>query len=272
MHDIFESIINVAPIMQRVFPFDCMMGIANKENFIFYLPGERLKHDSPVGQKLSKGDGMWEAINFKQTFSTIIPKEVWGLPFKSIQTPLFNEQGEAIGAFGFGYSLENQEVLQDAVNTIVASSQQVTASSKELMENASLLKEKLDVLRDSGEAMVKSLKKSDEILVFLKKIATQSNLLGFNASIEAARAGQYGRGFSVVAEEVRNLSVNSTTAVQDAQVILDSIKSQILEHDKEIGAVEKISSYQQSSTMEISDAMVSLSSLAERILHLADKV
>jgi hypothetical protein len=249
-----------------------MMGIADREKFIFYLPGNKLKHTSPVGEKVSKGDGMWEAINYKQTFSTIIPKEVWGVPFKSIQTPLFDEKGSVIGAFGFGYSLENQEVLQNAVNTIVASSQQVTASSKNLTENAQLLHDKLELLRISGEAMVKSLKKSDEILVFLKNIATQSNLLGINASIEAALAGQHGRGFSVVSDEVRKLSVNSTAAVNDAQFILDSIKSEILEHDKEISIADKIGSYQQSATLEISNAIVSLTSLAESMQDLAVKI
>lgn len=272
MVDIFESIINVAPIMQKVFPFDCMMGIADREKFIFYLPGDKLRHASPVGKKLSRGDGMWEVINNRQTFSTVIPKEVWGLPFKSIQTPLFNENGEVIGAFGFGYSLENQEILQGAVNTIVASSQQVTESSQKLTENAQLLRRKLETLRVSGETMVRSIKKSDDILKFIQNVATQSNLLGLNALIEASNAGQYGRGFSVVAEEIRKLSVNSFAAVKDAQFILEGIKKEMLDHDKEIIKADEISAYQQSSTLEISGAIVSLSSLAENIRDLAAKV
>jgi Methyl-accepting chemotaxis protein len=272
MLDIFTSLINVAPIMQSVFPFDCMMGIADKEQFIFYLPGDKLKHTSPVGKRITQGDGMWEAINYRRTFSATIPKEVWGLPFKSIQTPLHSSAGDVVGAFGFGYSLENQEILQDAVDTIVTSSQQVNTSSQKLIENVSLLKEKMNALRLSGETMASSLKKSDKVLVIIKDIAAQSNLLGLNALIEASRAGEYGRGFSVVADEMRKLSVNSHTAVKDAQNIIEGIQSEMLSHDKEIRRVDEISLFQQSVTKDISDAISALSSLAEDIQKLAAKV
>jgi len=255
MLDIISSIINTAPIMQKLFPFDNMIVLSDKEEFIFYLPGDRLRHASPVGKKISMGDGLFEAIHSRMIFSTTISKEVWGLPFKSVSTPLYDGQRELVGAMGFAYSLENQEILQNVVNTIVSSSQQVTASSQELTQNAQLLNSSLEQLRASGETMVQSLKKSDEILVSLKNIASQSNLLGFNASIEAARAGQYGLGFSVVADEVRNLSVNSSKAVIEAQTILGNIKKQIIEHDKEIQNADKISFHQQSASQEISNAM-----------------
>ena len=272
MSDLFSSIINTAPIMQKVFPFDCMIVLSDLEEFIFYLPGERLKHDSPVGRKISIGDGLWEAIHDRRILSTTISKEVWGLPFKSVTTPLFNERGQVIGALGFAYSLENQEILQDAVHTIVSSSQQVAASSHELSENAKSLNNTLHLLRNSSEEMVKSLNKSDEILKSLKKITSQSNLLGFNASIEAARAGHYGLGFSVVADEMRKLSEDSEKAVRETQTVLSNIKNEIAEHDREILNADRNSEYQQTATQEISKAMGSLSILAEKIQELARKV
>ena len=116
MLDIFTSIINTAPIMQKIFPFDCMIVLSDKEDFIYYLPGARLKHPSPVGKKISMGDGLWEAVNNRQIYSTTISKEVWGLPFKSISTPLYDERREVVGSLGFAYSLENQDILQNAVH------------------------------------------------------------------------------------------------------------------------------------------------------------
>jgi Methyl-accepting chemotaxis protein len=272
MSDLIQSIIETAPIIQKVFPFDCMMAVTDTNEFLYYLPGEKLKHASPVGKKLVEGDGIWEAVHHGKNYSSIVPKEVWGLPFKNVSSPLVDSYGRIVGALGFAYSLENQEILQDAVHTIVSSTQQVSALSEELTEKASTLHEKMDQLQKSGELMINNLKKSDEILIFLKSIATQSNLLGLNASIEAARAGQHGRAFSVVADEVCKLAENSTNAVKEAQAILENIKREISDHGKEIKRADDMSNRQNLTTQEIFQAMLSLSSLTENMQQLATQI
>lgn len=69
----------------------------------------------------------------------------------------------------------------------------------------------------------------DEIIASVSEIATQSNLLALNASIEAARAGVHGRGFAVVADEVRSLSQQSTQSAQQVRAILVEIQKAIKE-------------------------------------------
>lgn len=67
------------------------------------------------------------------------------------------------------------------------------------------------------------------MLDFILDVADMTGLLGLNAAIIAAQAGQHGRGFSVVADEIRKLGKNSSASVDKITEILEQIKSGIAE-------------------------------------------
>ena len=84
--------------------------------------------------------------------------------------------------------------------------------------------------RDLGlklAAINEPLQKIEQMIKIVRDIATRTDLLALNASIEAARAGQAGKGFSVVADEVARLSEKSQDLISDMEVTFCNLKDAI---------------------------------------------
>ena len=84
------------------------------------------------------------------------------------------------------------------------------------------------------------LRVTDNVVGLIKEISGQTNLLGLNAAIETARLGDQGRGFGVVADEIRKLAHSSAESVKKIGLILSNIKSDSAMISKEINQVESV--------------------------------
>jgi len=96
----------------------------------------------------------------------------------------------------------------------------------ELKAKASDTKEVTNHVIEKIEELNASSASIEQIIAVIDSIASQTSLLSLNASIEAARAGDAGRGFSVVAEEIRKLADQSMESVKNIQKIVDDIRTQ----------------------------------------------
>ncbi|GGW93567.1 methyl-accepting chemotaxis protein [Alteromonas halophila] len=175
---------------------------------------------------------------------------------------------------------DSSRYANDANESVKQTEGKVSTSADEAKQLA-------EQMRTASEAVSKVSSRSDEIrkiLDVIGAVAEQTNLLALNAAIEAARAGDHGRGFSVVADEVRALASKTAQSVDETSRVIDGLQTEvattvsIIDKGNESANVAAERSHEAFAQMretvqnidEISQRMIQLATAAEEQSQVSD--
>lgn len=163
--------------------------------------------------------------------------------------------------------VQNAEVAVNAASAASKSAEKgqqvIQASEQQMQALLSTMMKAVPVV----EELANNNASITEILTVIEGISEQTNLLALNAAIEAARAGEQGRGFAVVADEVRNLASRTQSSVGEIRDVIASVQTGT---QAVVGAITEGNQKAQSSAEQVNMAVEELQSIFESIAAIND--
>ena len=272
IHETLQFFLEHASTIKQLFNEDVDVTITDREKVLEHLQSKEINVDSSKGRVLKSDEPIKNTILSNKRIALDIPKEYYGTPFTAIMVPIHGNNGEVIGGIAVSKSTHKQAILMEVAEKFAASSEEISATTEELALSSSELSKYMNQLSTAQNEMHRQVETTTRILDMINTVAKNTRVLGFNAGIEAARSGESGRGFSVVAKEITKLADQSASSVNEIKQLLDELNEKVDHVANIVNDTVHISTIQTTAIEEISQAIQYLTGGAEEIEELAKKI
>lgn len=250
-----EQAVELLPVISQLFTQDVFLTALDTNAVIQgYSVPETENPKYRVGDTFRDSTGvLYEVLRTGKAKHNYLPKDVMGTPFEGDLVPI-KDGSEVVGCLICSYSAVLKDQMSGIAKRFQESVHEINASLQTLVggiENLFKLLTDMDQVTSIVESDVHN---AVEVVNKINGNASRSNILALNASIEAARSGEYGRGFAVVATEMGKLANDSGSSATEIKATLNTIMEHLVsivssikdasnftnEYRGDIGSIQKI--------------------------------
>lgn len=262
---ILESYLEVAKELQDLYDEEIAVTISDPEKVIAAYPGPNLDLKVQVGDPIPKGTTTAEVFRTGKRVVKRVPSEVLGIPYVGIGHPI-REDNQIVACIVVSISIAKYDALLTAGQEILAAVQEISASAESLSAASQELASTVKAMSHETAQVLKEVTHTNTVTEKIHKISMQSNILGLNASIEAARAGQHGQGFSVVADEIRKLAVSTKSSTHEIEADLKAVQSSVNTLVEAVKQLYTFTDSQAIASAELTNALSQIARMAEKLV------
>lgn len=267
-----QLLIKIAPLLRELLGEEYVITISDTEKFVFYSPGIKLNQKIKPGDFIKTGSMTYRCIESGKRQTARVGNEIYGVPYMGTVICIRDDSNNVVGTMGVAIPTILVEKMNDMSEKLVTGVNQVLSNTTMLSASAEELSSTVQTINSNTQQMLNDVKNTDSILKLINEVASQTHLLGLNAAIEAARAGNQGRGFNVVAEEIRKLAARTNTSVKNIKEVIGVIKDHIEAQAVQISEISAVAEEQASFSQVLMNFVLNLEDMGADLKQIAKEL
>ena len=265
-----RALAGIGHLVREIVPGDMSFAVIEGDEYLVYIPGKTIDIKKKPGDRLTEGSAGHRCMMEKRRITKEFRKEdsPFGFAYVATSIPVFDASGKTVGCVITAENTSRQEAMQETAELLRGSTEQIAESLQTMTGQMEEMRAAGEVLNSVTNQAVDKVESSEHVFGIIEGVAKQTNMLGLNASIEASRLGDQGKGFGVVAQEVRKLAVRSSDSAKQIKDVLGYFKNSTVEINDSTDTLLKIIKEQSKIIESIaasSEEMASVSAMLEKL-------